>query len=84
MGVSLKLSWYYSIGFEFKIHLRAQKVTRHFGKRGPWDLFLESPGNFSGPESCFAFAVYLYDQSLNSLENDTMKLLVNEAKWTSL
>ena len=31
----------------------------HFEKRGPWDLFLESPGTFSGPESCFVFAGYL-------------------------
>ena len=25
-----------------------------------WDPFLESPGNFSGPESCFMFAVFVF------------------------
>ena len=26
----------------------------------PWGLFLESPANFSGPESCFVFAVFTF------------------------
>ena len=25
-----------------------------------WGLFLQSPGNFSGPESCFVFAVFAF------------------------
>ena len=34
--------------------------------------FLESPGNFSGRESCFMFAteVCIEDQSYNNFEND--------------
>ena len=34
--------------------------------------FLESPGNFSVPESCFMFAteVCIQDQSCNNFEND--------------
>ena len=42
--------------------------------------FLESPGNFSGAESCLVF--FIQDQSFNNFENDTMKLLMNEAKLT--
>ena len=26
----------------------------------PWCLFLESPGNVSGPESCFLFVVFVF------------------------
>ena len=57
-------------------------LFRHYGVRG---LFLESPANFSGPESCFVFGcVCVQDQSFNNFENNTMQLLVNEAKLTGL
>ena len=26
----------------------------------PWGPFLESPGNFSGPKTCFLFVVFLF------------------------
>ena len=52
---------------------------------GVWGLFLESPANFSGPESCFVFScVCVQDQSFNNFENNTIELLVNEAKLTGL
>ena len=54
----------------------------------PKGLFLESPGNFSGPESCVvAFCVccvYIQDQSFNNFENNPMNLSVNEVKLTGL
>ena len=50
-----------------------------------WGQFLESPANFSGSESCFLFGcVCVQDQSFNNFENNTMQLLVNEAKLTGL
>ena len=46
-------------------------------------MFLDSPGNFSSPESCFVFAC-IQDQSFSNFENDTMKLSVNQAKVAGL
>ena len=46
--------------------------------------FLESTGNFSGAESCFVLLSFIQDQSFNNFENNTMKLLVNDAKLTGL
>ena len=44
-------------------------------------LFLESPGNFSGPESCFVFAVFAFKVKVSKI----LKLSVdNEAKLTVL
>ena len=45
-----------------------------------WGLFLESPVNVLGSESCW-FCIQF--QSFNNFENDTMKLSVNEAKLIS-
>jgi len=52
-------------------------------------MFLEKPGDFSIPESCFVFAVFavfacIQDQSFSNFENDTIKLSVNQAKLTGL
>ena len=44
--------------------------------------FLESSDNFSGPKSCFMFAVFPFKMSLNNFENNKVKLSVNEAKLT--
>ena len=44
-------------------------------------LFLESPGNFSGPESCFVFAVFAFKVKVSKI----LKLPVNnEARLTVL
>ena len=56
-----------------------------FSTRGP---LLESPDNFSGPNSCFMFCrVCIQDESFNNFDNNEVKLSVNEAKlpgfWTT-
>ena len=40
----------YSFYFDLNIWFRAQKSYRDFQELGPWGLFLESPGNFTGPK----------------------------------
>ena len=50
-----------------------------FKSRGP---FLEGPDNFSGSKSCFMFAVLDSRSKFKNVENDTMKLSLNEAKLT--
>ena len=48
-------------------------------------LFLERPGNFSGPESCFVFAAFTFKFKVSIiLKSNKMKLSVNEAKLTGL
>ena len=50
-------------------------------------LFLESPGNFSGPESCFVFAVFAFKFKLSKilkLIQWNYQLNNNEAKLTGL
>ena len=64
MVVSRELSWYYSIGFEFEIRLRARKA--------PGICFWKVPVTFRARKAVLC----------NNLENDAMKLLVNEAKLT--
>ena len=47
--------------------------------------FLESPGNFSGPESCFLFAAFTFKFKVSIiLKSNKMKLSVNETKLTFL
>ena len=47
-------------------------------------LFLVGPDNFSGPKF-YVCRVCIQDESFNcNFENDTMRVLVNEAKLTSL
>ena len=46
-------------------------------------LFLESAGNFSGPEGCFFFMPCLHSRikvSITYFENEEIKLSVNKAK----
>ena len=52
----------------------------------PRGLFPESPGNFSGPESCFVFVVFAFKIEVSMILKicNTMQLLVNEAKLTGL
>ena len=48
-------------------------------------LFLESPGNFLGPESCFLFAAFAFRINVSIiLKINKVKLSVNEAKLTGL
>ena len=48
-------------------------------------LFLESPGNFYGPESCFLFAPFTFKIKFSIiLKSNKMKLSDNEAKLTGL
>ena len=48
-------------------------------------LFLESPDNFSGPESCFLFAAFAFRINVSIiLKINKVKLSVNEAKLTGL
>ena len=50
-------------------------------------VFLESPSNFSGPKSCFMFAMFAFKIKVSVILKMilvTMKLPVNEAKLTSL
>ena len=48
-------------------------------------LFLESPGNFLDPESCFLFAAFIFKINVSIiLKSNKMKLSVNEAKLTGL
>ena len=47
------------------------------GLKKPGYPFLESPGNFSGPENWFVFIQY---QSFNNFKNNKMKLSVIEGK----
>ena len=48
-------------------------------------LFLESPGNFSGQESCFLFAPFTFKIKFSIiLKSNKMKLSDNEAKLTGL
>ena len=48
-------------------------------------LFLESPGNFLGPESCVVFAAFTFKMKVSIiLKSNKMKLSVNEAKLTGL
>ena len=50
-----------------------------------WNLFLESPGNCLGWESCFAFChLCIQHPSFNTFENDITKLSVNKARLTGL
>ena len=60
----------------FKANSRSQ------GTEETWVPFLESPDNFSGPESYFMFAVFASNIKVSI--NDTMKPSVNEAKLTGL
>ena len=46
-------------------------------EKKPGYPFLESPGNFSGPENWFVFIQY---QSFNNFKNNKMKLSVIEGK----
>ena len=45
-------------------------------------LGLVSPSNCSNPESCFAFTVMAFKIKVS--KNYTLKLSVNEEKWTDL
>ena len=57
----------------------------NFQASEPSGSLLESPDNFSGPESCFIFVcVSIQDQCFNNFENDGMKLPVNKTKLTGL
>lgn len=57
----------------------------NFQASEPSGSLLESPDNFSGPESCFIFVcVSIQDQCLNNFENYGMKLPVNKTKLTGL
>ena len=48
-------------------------------------LFLESPGNFSGPERCFVLVVFAFKIEVSIIfKNNTWTLSVNEAKLTGL
>ena len=48
-------------------------------------LFLESPGNFLGPESWVVFAAFTFKLKVSIiLKSNKMKLSVNEAKLTDL
>ena len=48
-------------------------------------LFLESPGNFSGPDRCFVLVVFAFKIKVSIIfKNNTIKLSVNEAKVTGL
>ena len=50
-------------------------------------MFLESSGNFSGPERGFVFVVFAFSktkQSFNNSEDNEMKLSVDKAKLTGL
>ena len=48
-------------------------------------LFLESPGNFSGPERCFVLVVFAFKIKVSIMfKNNTRTLSVNEAKLTGL
>ena len=48
-------------------------------------LFLESPGNFLSPESCFLFAAFTFKINVSIiLKSNKIKLSVNEAKLTGL
>ena len=48
-------------------------------------LFLESPDNFSGTESCFLFAAFAFKINVSIiLKINKVKLSVNEAKLTGL
>ena len=49
---------------------------------GAWAPFLDMPGNFSGPESWFMFAMFAF--KLQQFAKDTMKLSFNQAKLTGL
>ena len=56
-----------------------------FQTREPSGSFLESPNNFSGPESCFIFVcVSIQNQCFNNFENYGMKLPVYKTKLTGL
>ena len=57
----------------------------NFQTSEPSGSLLESPDNFSGPESCFTFVcVSIQDQCFNNFENYGMKLPVNKTKLTGL
>ena len=48
-----------------------------------WDSFLESPGNFSGPESCLMFAVFAFKIKVST----TLKMIrwnyqLTKRNWT--
>ena len=51
-----------------------------------WGPFLKTPDNLFGPEKLFMFAVFAIKLtiSFNNLENDTIKVSVNEAEFTGL
>ena len=65
----------YSIGFEFKIRLRARK--------GPGTCFWKVPVTFRARKTVLCLP-FTFKIKFNNLENDAMKLLVNEAKLTGL
>ena len=46
-------------------------------------LSIESADNIPGPKTSYVCRVCINDQSFNNFENDTMKVSVNEAKWTA-
>ena len=48
-------------------------------------LFLESPGNFSGPDKCFVLILFAFKIKVSIIfKNNTIKLSVNEATLTGL